>query len=339
MASTACSIRVNSSRLLSPIARIWALLFASAFTLVASTARADVPPSLAADAMFRAGKQHLAAQDYARACLLFAESYRLERATGTLLALAMCHERGGGLDAAQRAYHEVLARSQREGRTDRVDAAREKIGELAELIAVRDAASFETTPAAESESATSEASPAAASATPETTPPPATETADAGKSSTAAPAARGNEANAAPIEVAPSARRPARPRSRASSRSHERPTDEGLSALQWSGIGALGIGGVSLIVASVFTVQALGDKADAKDNCNGDLCNPEGWRQRVDARAAGTNATIAAVIGASAVSAGVILLLLDDDEASARGVTTTGYATRDGFGAQVQGSF
>jgi hypothetical protein len=83
-----------------------------------------------AEALFREGRRLLEAHDYDRACPKLAESYRLDPATGALLALAVCHEGAGKLASAWSAYAEVAARSRVEGRGDREKAAREKVAAL-----------------------------------------------------------------------------------------------------------------------------------------------------------------------------------------------------------------
>jgi hypothetical protein len=89
-------------------------------------ARASPPAVLApAEALFREGKRLLQAGDVAAACPKLVESLRLDRATGTLLALARCHELEGRLASARAEYLEVMTRSRRERRADRAQAARQ----------------------------------------------------------------------------------------------------------------------------------------------------------------------------------------------------------------------
>lgn len=103
--------------------------------LVASApayAQADVAAQ--AETLFREGKRLLEAQDFMNACAKLAESYRLEPATGALLALAVCHEGQGRTATAWVEYGEVAARSHREGRPDREAAAREKLAALEAIL-------------------------------------------------------------------------------------------------------------------------------------------------------------------------------------------------------------
>jgi hypothetical protein len=83
-----------------------------------------------AEALFREGKRLMSLQDFAHACPKLAESYRLDPATGALLALAVCHEGEGRTASAWAEYGEVAARSKAEGRNDREQAARAKITAL-----------------------------------------------------------------------------------------------------------------------------------------------------------------------------------------------------------------
>jgi hypothetical protein len=107
-----------------------ALLAAIATAAPAARARAEDTDAAAAEALFQAGKRLLADKRASEACPKLAESYRLDAATGTLLALAMCHEAEGKLASAWAAYSDVAARARTEGRPDREEAAHQWIRAL-----------------------------------------------------------------------------------------------------------------------------------------------------------------------------------------------------------------
>jgi hypothetical protein len=105
-------------------------LAALAVVAMATSAHAETGDVVVAEALFRDGKELLAQKDYARACPKLAESFRRDPATGTLLALAMCHEREGKVASAWGEYADVASRSKLEGRADREKAARAKAEEI-----------------------------------------------------------------------------------------------------------------------------------------------------------------------------------------------------------------
>jgi hypothetical protein len=110
--------------------------FAALSVLVAAApyARAETGDVALAEALFRDGKELLAQKDYARACPKLAESFRRDPATGTLLALAMCHEREGKIAQAWGEYADVASRSKLEARPDREKAARARAAELEQRV-------------------------------------------------------------------------------------------------------------------------------------------------------------------------------------------------------------
>jgi hypothetical protein len=107
--------------------------------LVALTAGAAVctdalaqPPasaSVRADQLFREGKEALEAGRFAEACPKLAESQELDPGTGTLLALALCHEGLGATATASREFAEVAAASQA-ARPDRAALAQKHVTAL-----------------------------------------------------------------------------------------------------------------------------------------------------------------------------------------------------------------
>ncbi len=124
------------------------ILFRAALLLALMAPRLAWPQAARgteAEALFREGKRLLEGKDFDRACPKLAESYRLDPATGALLALAICQEGAGKLASAWASYAEVAARSKNEGRADREKAARRKVAALEPklsmlTIAVADAA-------------------------------------------------------------------------------------------------------------------------------------------------------------------------------------------------------
>ncbi|MET0410133.1 MAG: hypothetical protein ABW217_02500 [Polyangiaceae bacterium] len=84
------------------------------------------PPPSSAEELFQAARALLKSGDLAAACPKFAESYRLEPATGTLLGVAACHEQQGLLASAWREFTQAAASAREEGRSDRETIALER---------------------------------------------------------------------------------------------------------------------------------------------------------------------------------------------------------------------
>ena len=101
-----------------------AALILAALELCPSVSLAQGGDTATAEALFEQGKQLLRAGNAAAACPKLAESQRIDPSTGTLLALAMCHEADGKLASAWAEFTSVEARARNEGRSDREQAAR-----------------------------------------------------------------------------------------------------------------------------------------------------------------------------------------------------------------------
>lgn len=132
------------SKQLRQLARSMSLASIGALALHAADARAQTPapapaPAVSAAAgsdtdrasvLFEQGREAFVAGNLLEACPKLAESYRLDPATGTLMALALCHEQEGKLALAWAELEEALQRAQQEGRADREKYVKERMEAL-----------------------------------------------------------------------------------------------------------------------------------------------------------------------------------------------------------------
>jgi hypothetical protein len=83
-----------------------------------------------AEMLYRQGRQLMADGKVSEACPKFAESYRLDAATGTLLNLAACHEAEHKLATAWLEYSEAVALARRDKREDRIRFAQDRLAAM-----------------------------------------------------------------------------------------------------------------------------------------------------------------------------------------------------------------
>jgi hypothetical protein len=83
-----------------------------------------------AQAIFEQGRTLMGAGRYDEACDKFRESHRLDPASGTLLNLAVCHEKQHKTATAWAEYNDVVASARREANAERQRIASERIREL-----------------------------------------------------------------------------------------------------------------------------------------------------------------------------------------------------------------
>ncbi len=101
-------------------------LVLSALAGISGVAAAQGTDPAAAEVLFREARQLLEQGKLDEACPRFMESQRLDPATGTLLAVASCHEQQGQLATAWAEYTAVAGRAEKEGRQDRASVAKER---------------------------------------------------------------------------------------------------------------------------------------------------------------------------------------------------------------------
>ena len=106
------------------------LPFALVTSLGASALAQPKDATARADALFEKGKSELAANRPKQACAAFEESYALDAADGTLLALGLCHEQLGELPRAYNELATVQASAAKTGRDDRQRVAKTALSRI-----------------------------------------------------------------------------------------------------------------------------------------------------------------------------------------------------------------
>lgn len=90
--------------------------------------------SALAEALFQEGKALMDEGQLTSACAKLAESYRIEPALGSLLNLAVCHEREGKTASAWSEYADALALAERSQEAERAQFARLRLEQLRERV-------------------------------------------------------------------------------------------------------------------------------------------------------------------------------------------------------------
>jgi hypothetical protein len=98
--------------------------------LLATSAAGQPRDRAAADALFQAARTEFDRGEFASACEKFAESHRLDPAPGTLLNLALCHEKTGRIASAWEGFRQVADMLHDE----RVDFARTRSASLEDRL-------------------------------------------------------------------------------------------------------------------------------------------------------------------------------------------------------------
>lgn len=320
--------------------------FAAVAAFVAATAlasNAGAQNAAAADALFQKGKEAFDAKRYAEACPAFAESYRLDPVSGSLVALASCYEAEGKLASAWSRYGELAALADREGKKERADAARARVKELEPklarltitvaadasaipgLVVKRDGtdvgqASFGTAlPVDRGEHTVEASAPGKSPFSQKVT------VQDGATLSVTVPALVAEGAAGGPPPPDPA------------------PSESGSSILKPLGWAAVGAGIVGVGIGAYFGASAISKNSDSDANgCNAatNVCNIVGAGLRNDARSQGTTSTVLFIVGGVFVAGGITMLVVGSskshDKPSASLVPAFAH---DRAGLSLQGRF
>ena len=120
------------TRFLRPRHTLGVAAIAVSAQLLATAAHADPSPTdrAAATALFNEARRLMEQKNYAEACAKFEGSQRLDPGGGTLLNMATCHEKLGKIATAWEEFNEGLSVAIKDNRPERQSLARERIAQL-----------------------------------------------------------------------------------------------------------------------------------------------------------------------------------------------------------------
>jgi hypothetical protein len=283
------------------------MMFASACFLSRLAVAQDSGAAAPADALFREGRQLFDERRFEEACPKLAESFRIDPATGALLALAACHEAQGKTASAWSEYNEVVSRARREGRADRAEAAQQRSSNLESKLSKLTVVLGEGAAAVPGLMVKRDGIVLGAGAFGTPLPvDPGDHTVDASApnrqpwSSHVMVAADGGAALAS---VPPLAEVPSWASTEQDGRSSALPLRPiGLA------VGAAGV--VALGLSAYFALHAASRNTDSQSDCTGNVCGPVGKQARLDALSAANASTVTFVIGGALVAGGLTLFIL-----------------------------
>jgi hypothetical protein len=264
-----------------------------------------------AEVLFRDARELMDQGKLAEACPKFQESYRLDAALGTLLNLAVCHEKAGQLASAWARFGEAAVVARQKNDTERLayaeEGSRRLEGRYATLrIGLTQVSSVPDVRISLDGRALGRAS--------VDTPIPI----DPGSHQVVVEAAGyepwthsfnvSTDATVVPLEVpalAPKKTQPVAPPP--ASPPPSEPSDSGATQRLWGlGVGAAGI--VGLGVAAGFGVHAISKKNERDEICADGICpTQEGIDAHQSADTSATVANVAAIAGGALLATGVVL--------------------------------
>jgi hypothetical protein len=115
-----------------------------------------------------------------------------------------------------------------------------------------------------------------------------------------------------------------------------------LTRTQWTGIGLLSAGAISLGLGGWYTLRAVHGKHASSTQCTGNVCEPVGRAERIAARSAGNAATATLILGGGLATAGLVTYLLGRPQrrhARAHSLVAAPFVSSQATGAVLEGQF
>ena len=265
-----------------------------------------------AEALFGEAKKLMAAGKVAEACRKLEGSYRIDPAGGTILNLALCHEKEGKIATAWAELKEALAAAKKASRKDREKIAREHIDAIEPRLPYM--LVIPAQPDTKDLAVTVDEGSIAREAWGAQIP------IDPG-SHTAKAVAPGREPWEAPFEVAEGKKVTVRvpalavaavpaPTASASTTAPSGPPPLRYPWMRPSGIAIASVGVAAVVVGAVFGGRALSLGSDAKKECPGGACSDAGLAAVQDGRTSATAADILLGAGAGFAAVGAVLFIV-----------------------------
>lgn len=283
------------------------------FAIEAAPARAAEPSDpAAAEALFAEGKALMQQGDYERACPKLEESYRLEAATGALLAVGLCHEGQGKLASAWVELMNVAALANAEHNPEREQAARQRAELLAPRLAflsLRVDPALARVPGLTIQHDGVMLRPAAwGTGIP----------VDPGRHLLRASAPGRQDwqhevviVRAAQREVVDIPNLALKAQAEETALVARAPAEAApITPVRIAGIALMSAGTTSLLFAGGALWRALSSDSAADDNCSPPPCNEKGEQQRSAATEAGKFATVSSLVGSALLGTGIVLLVV-----------------------------
>jgi hypothetical protein len=311
----------------------WALRWLMVGVSLVSQARAaETGDPRAAEALFAEAQALIDGGDYASACPKLEESYRLDRATGALFVLALCHEGQGRFASAWVEFMEVASRANAERYFEREQEARQRVASLypkLSFLTVRvDPVTAALRGLVVSRNGVQLGRAAWGTALP----------VDPGRHVVEA-RAPGHRTFQGAIEVGSEPRkevlvvprltrnaRPPAPGQAARARGPAGPKEQ-VTPLRVAGIGLGGAALATFGVAAYAAIRAVDKYEDSQNDCTDNVCGVAGDRDRTRAQEAAQLATISAIAGGAFLASGAVLFVLGRPSAKKATINATASLT------------